>query len=78
LCKVASDTVAPPTTTGSSMAKGVALPVRPIDTMIPLSSVVRSSGGNLKAVAQRGARDVAPSSRRCARSSTLTTVPSIS
>ena len=60
------------------MAKGVALPVRPMDTMIPLRSVVFSSGGNLYAMAQRGARDVAPSSLRCARSSTLTTVPSIS
>ena len=40
-------TLAPPTTTGSSMANGVALPVRPIDTMIPLSRVVFSSGGNL-------------------------------
>ena len=47
LCRVARPTLAPPTTTGSSMAKGVAFPVRPIDTMIPLSRVVRSSGGNL-------------------------------
>ena len=47
LCSVASDTVEPPTKTGSSMAKGVAFPVRPIDTMMSLSTVVRSSGGNL-------------------------------
>jgi len=47
LCKVANDTRAPPTVTGSSMANGVAFPVRPIDTMMSRSSVVRSSGGNL-------------------------------
>ncbi len=29
------------------MANGVALPVLPIDTMIPLRTVVFSSGGNL-------------------------------
>ena len=47
LCSVANETVDPPTNTGSSMANGVARPVRPIDTMMSLSSVVRSSGGNL-------------------------------
>ena len=47
LCSVARPTVEPPTNTGSSMANGVAFPVRPIDTMMSFSSVVRSSGGNL-------------------------------
>ena len=47
LCNVASETVAPETRTGSSMAKGVAAPVRPMLTMMSLSLVVRSSGGNL-------------------------------
>ncbi len=60
LCSVASPTVDPPTNTGSSEAKGVARPVRPIDTMMRSKLVVRSSGGNLKAMAQRGARDVGP------------------
>ena len=38
---------APPTTTGSKTAKGVAFPVRPIETIIPFRRVVFSSGGNL-------------------------------
>ena len=78
LCSVASPTVEPPTNTGSSCANGVARPVRPMLTMIPRSSVVFSSGGNLNAIAQRGARLVKPSSLRCARSSTFTTAPSMS
>ena len=40
--------------------------------------VVCSSGGNLKAIAHRGARDVTPSRSRWARSSSLMTIPSIS
>ena len=47
LCSVATPTVDPPTNTGSSMANGVARPVRPMDTWMSRSSVVRSSGGNL-------------------------------
>ena len=47
LCSVASPTVEPPTKTGSSWAKGVARPVRPMLTKIPFSRVVFSSGGNL-------------------------------
>ena len=78
LCNVASPTVEPPTKTGSSIANGVAFPVRPIDTMMSRSVVTRSSGGNLYAIAQRGAWLVAPSAERCARSSILTTTPSIS
>ena len=47
LCSVAWPTVTPPTNTGSSTAYGVARPVRPIDTRMSFSRVVRSSGGNL-------------------------------
>ncbi len=47
LCRVDRPTVEPPTNTGSITANGVAFPVRPMDTMMSLSSVVRSSGGNL-------------------------------
>ena len=47
LWRVASETVEPPTKTGSSTAKGVAFPVRPIDTAMAFNLVVRSSGGNL-------------------------------
>jgi hypothetical protein len=53
------------------------LPVRPVLTSICLTSAVRSSGGNLKATAQRGALLVAPSSSRSAKRSTLITTPSI-
>ena len=56
LCSVAIPTFAPPTNTGSSTANGVARPVRPMLTMMSRSSVVFSSGGNLYAIAQRGAR----------------------
>src|SRR5581483_6565513 len=78
LCNVASCTVDPPTNTGSRTANGVAFPVRPIDTMMSFSFVVRSSGGNLYAIAQRGAFDVEPNSARNRSSSTFTTTPSIS
>jgi len=47
LCSVAIPTVEPPTKTGSSWANGVARPVRPMETWIASSRVVRSSGGNL-------------------------------
>ena len=47
LWRVARRTVDPLTRTGSSWAKGVAFPVRPIDTMMSMSVVVASSGGNL-------------------------------
>ena len=64
LCSVAIDTVLPATTTGSSSANGVARPVRPIDTLMSRNRVVRSSGGNLTAIAQRGALEVDPSRSR--------------
>ena len=57
-------TLAPPTNTGSSTANGVARPVRPMLTMMSLRIVVFSSGGNLYAIAQRGAREVNPISAR--------------
>ena len=66
LCSVAMPTLAPPTNTGSSTANGVARPVRPMLTMMSRRIVVFSSGGNLYAIAQRGARDVKPISSRCA------------
>jgi len=78
LCNVATRIVEPPTNTGSKRANGVALPVRPIDTSMSRNTVVRSSGGYLKAMAQRGAFEVEPSSTRWPRSSTLITAPSIS
>ena len=78
LCKVAILTVLPESTTGSSSANGVARPVRPIETEMFLRIVLRSSGANFTAIAQRGARAVKPSRSRCARSSSFTTTPSIS
>ena len=70
--------VTPATTTGSSTANGVILPVRPVCTSIDFRSAVRSSGGNLYAIAQRGAWLVDPSRRWSLASSTLITAPSIS
>ena len=78
LCSVAIATFEPPTNTDSRTANGVTRPVRPTEIWMSLSNVVRSSGGNLNAIAQRGARAVKPNISRCARSSTLTTTPSIS
>ncbi len=78
LCRVASPTVEPATTTGSNCAYGVTRPVRPTLTLMSRSVVLTSSGGYFTAIAQRGAREVDPS-RRCRASwSTLTTTPSIS
>ena len=62
LCSVAVLTVTPPTNTDSRKANGVTIPVRPVWTPISRSGVVRSSGGNLYAMAQRGAWLVAPNS----------------
>ena len=61
LCRVAIPTVEPETSTGSITPKGVTRPVRPTLTSIESSLVVTSSGGNLKAIAQRGAFAVEPS-----------------
>src|SRR5207249_5960636 len=78
LCSVAVVTVTPPTNTGSSCAKGVTTPVRPVCTKMFSRRVVRSSGGNLYAMAHRGALEVAPSSSWYWIWSTFTTAPSIS
>ena len=53
-------------------------PVRPTLTSIRSSLVCACCAGNLKAVAQRGNFAVRPSFSRSARSSTLTTTPSVS
>ena len=71
LCRVAFDTVVPPTNTGSSLATGVSLPVRPTWMSIAFRSVVFSCAGYFCATAQRGSRDLKPSFSCRARSSTL-------
>ena len=63
LCRVAISTVEPATTTGSITPNGVTRPVRPTLTWMSSSLVLTSSGGYLKAIAQRGAREVEPSRR---------------
>ena len=78
LCSVAISTVEPATTTGSITPYGVTRPVRPVFTSMRSSLVLTSSGGYLNAMAHRGARDVAPRTCWRARSSTLSTTPSIS
>jgi hypothetical protein len=62
LCSVAWRTTTPPTCTGSSTANGVITPVRPMLGRMSLRTVVFSSGGNLYAIAHRGALDVLPRS----------------
>ena len=64
LCRVAVETVTPPTCTGSSIANGSRRPVRPTFQTILLSVVVAVIGGNFQAIAQRGSRPVTPSSRQ--------------
>ncbi len=78
LCSVASATVEPATRTGSRTANGVTRPVRPTLTSMSSSLVFTSSGGYLKAIAQRGARLVEPRRPWMETGSTLTTTPSIS
>jgi hypothetical protein len=78
LCSVARSTVEPLTFTGSITANGVTRPVRPTLTLMSSSRVVTSSGGYLYAIAQRGARLVAPSARCTSSRSSLITTPSIS
>ncbi len=58
LCSVALAMVDPATSTGSNSASGVSAPVRPTCTRISRRIVVFSSGGNLNAIAHRGALDV--------------------
>ena len=70
--------VEPATTVGSSIANGVAAPVRPMFTSMRCSIATCRSAGNLNAVAQRGNFDVNPSRSRCATSFNLITTPSVS
>src|SRR5665648_473545 len=55
LCRVAISTVEPATLAGCITPYGVTRPVRPTFTRMSRSSVLTSSGGYLKAIAQRGA-----------------------
>ena len=78
LCSVARAMVEPETVTGSNSATGVSTPVRPTWMRISRRTVSFSSGGNLNAIAQRGARAVKPSASCWAKLSTFTTTPSMS
>ena len=78
LCSVARETIAPERRTGSKSTTGVRIPVRPTDAQIRRMRVASSCGGYLNATAQRGNFDAAPSRRRQSRSSTFTTIPSVS
>src|SRR5207249_2513128 len=57
LCSVTLLTVTPLTNTGASRATGVSAPVRPTWNSMSLTTVSASSGANLWAIAQRGARE---------------------
>ena len=77
LCSVAISTMEPATRAGSITPYGVTRPVRPTPTRMSSSLVWTSSGGYLYATDHRGVREVCPSWRCVARSSTLTTMPSM-
>ena len=78
LCRVARLTEVPARVTLSKTAVGVRAPVRPTWISISRRTVSFSSGGYLKATAQRGNLTVEPICSRRARSLILTTAPSIS
>ena len=78
LCSVAIEMVDPATTVGSSIANGVAAPVRPMLISMRCSIAIFRSAGNLNAVAQRGNFEVYPSFSRRAGSFSLITTPSVS
>ena len=78
LWSVARATMAPPSRTGSTSATGVSRPVRPTEAQMRVTRVASSCGGYLKATAQRGVLEAAPRRRRRSRSSTFTTMPSVS
>ncbi len=78
LWRVALETLAPERRTGSNSTTGVRMPVRPTEAQMRRMRVASSCGGYLKAAAQRGDFEAAPSRRRQSRSSTFTTMPSVS
>ena len=64
--------------TGSRIATGVKLPVRPTPTSTSRNTEKACSAVNLKAVAQRGDFAVKPSCRCCLSELIFSTMPSIS
>ena len=78
LWRVARATVEPATLTGVMCATGVSVPVRPTYGTMSSTKASTCSGGNLKAIAQRGARLTIPSRACWSTRSTLTTTPSVS
>ena len=78
LWRVARETVEPATLTGVMWATGVSVPVRPTYGTMSSMNASTCSGGNLKAIAQRGARLTIPSLACWSKRSTLTTTPSVS
>ena len=78
LWSVARATVEPATLTGVMCATGVSVPVRPTYGTMSSTNASTCSGGNLNAIAQRGARLTIPSRACWSNRSTLTTTPSVS
>ncbi len=78
LCSVARATVEPATLTGVMCATGVSVPVRPTYGTMSSTNASTCSGGNLNAIAQRGARLTIPSRACWSNRSTFTTTPSVS
>ena len=67
-----------PPSPGRRCATGVRVPVRPTYATMSSTTVSTCSGGNLKAIAQRGARLTIPRRACWSKRSTLTTTPSVS
>ncbi len=63
LCRVAICTVEPAMTTGSNIATGVAVPVRPMDMKMSLTLVAACSAAYFMATAPRGALPTTPRRR---------------
>ena len=78
LWSVARATVEPATLTGVRCATGVSVPVRPTYGTMSSRKASTCSGGNLNAIAQRGARLTIPRRACWSTRSTLTTTPSVS
>ncbi len=77
LCRLARLTVVPASSTGSSSATGVSLPVLPTCTVIAVRRVTACSASYLNAIVHRGLLLREPSRSRWSRSSTFTTRPSV-
>ncbi len=78
LCRLARCTVAPASSTGSTIATGVTRPLGPVSQRICTTFDTLAGDENLNATAPRGRRFTSPSTVCAESESTYTTSPSIS